>query len=339
MATKIKNTEVLNRNNEKVKATPFIYAGQLGYWSYLYLSWWAQYEGIESYNKFYEGKVFDETSETWIYSKDIFAQQGRLEALTVLENLLSDDAGFKSTKFSPNEYNANNFRTLQTNFLYQNEFAMMPNGDWLAQESSEARTYDVRLMKTPVISSIIDKLATVNDEDTLLSVVDYVDGITSIKPAGVSDEDIERVREARSILTSGATEHTAYVPAYSNAIPLAKQFFLYMASNEGLKTYSNNTKGAALPFDYSGVSGVTSNNFFDSVKKVSTGAIFVDQISNSDIFTLGGATATDYTLGTYDALFSASKSSNIYRTAQQIFDNEKVNEEDWTQMLKNAGIK
>ncbi len=339
MSTKIKNTEVLNRNNEKANATPFIYAGALGYWSYCYLAWWAQYEGLESYNNFYEGKSYDELSETWVYSKDIFAQRGRLEGLKVLEALLSDDAGFKSEKFQPNEYNANNFRTLQTNFLYMNEYAMMPNGDWLAQESSENRTYDVRLMKTPVISTITDRLPSVNDETTLLAVIDYVDGVSAAKPAGVSDADIEEVRIARNIYNCGAAEHTAYVPAYSNAIPLAKKFLLFLATNEALKIYADNTKGANLPFDYSKVGQSASNSFFSSIKEVTKNAYYIDQISNSDIFTLGGAAATDYNAGTYDALLGAAKTSSIYRTALQIYENELVSEEDWNQMLANAGIK
>ena len=335
----LKNKDILNRENEKKKVTPFIYAGQLNYWEYLYLPWWAQYEGLDDFNMFFEGKVKDEITGTYLYSKDIFAQKGRLEALQVMEKLLADESGFKSLEFQPNEYNTNNFRTLQTNFLYKNEFAMMPNGDWLSQESGEGRSFEVGLMKTPVISSIIDRLSTVNDDATLRSVIDYVDGVSEVAPNGVSENDIEEVREARNIVMSASGEHVAYVPAYSDNIELAKEFLLYMAKDSSLKIYNEETQGSYLPFDYSNVEIATDTLYNETIRNIHENAIYVDRISNSDIFALGGATAINGDFGTYEALLGSKKDSKNYRSAKEIFENEFLTEEEWNEMLNLAGIK
>lgn len=335
----LKGKVVLNRNNEKKNVTPLIYAGQLNYWEYLYLPWWAQYEGLDDFSMFFEGKVMDEITGNYLYSKDIFAQEGRMEALQVMEKLLADESGFKSTEFVPNEYGASNFRTLQTNFLYKNEFAMMPNGDWLAKESGEGRSFEVGIMKTPVISSIIDRLSTVNDEDTLRMVIDYVDGVLETAPSGVSEEDIEEVRTARCMIMSAASEHVAYVPSYSKDIELAKKFLLYMAKDSSLKIYNEETQGCFLPFDYSNVDVAKDSLYIETVYNMQKDAICVDRISNSDIFVLGGATAINAQFGTYEALLGSKTNSEIYRSAKQIFESELKTQQEWDKMLELAGIK
>ena len=56
-------------------------------------------------------------------------------------------------------------------------------------------------------------------------VVDYVDGKTQTKPAGVSDDDIAYVRKARNVVNA-ETGHVCFIPVYSNNKELAKDFLL-----------------------------------------------------------------------------------------------------------------
>jgi maltose-binding protein MalE len=74
--------------------TPFTYPGLIDYWTPCFFTWWAQYEGLENYKQFYNGKVYDEAQEQYVYSADIYKQQGRYEALYVMQELLDLDKGY-----------------------------------------------------------------------------------------------------------------------------------------------------------------------------------------------------------------------------------------------------
>ncbi len=69
--------------------------GQIEYFSNaMFAVWWAQYEGVENYENFYRTRAYDESLDAYVEgSKEIFRQQGRLEALEVMDKLLDTDAG------------------------------------------------------------------------------------------------------------------------------------------------------------------------------------------------------------------------------------------------------
>ena len=93
----------------------------------------------------------------------------------------------------------------------------MACGDWFDMEMKEliadivnngGKAYNVQMMKTPVISAIIDRLTTVKDDATLSKVVKAVDaGADSFE--GVSEDDFKIIKEARNILYSVGNYHTA----------------------------------------------------------------------------------------------------------------------------------
>ncbi|MBR2321500.1 MAG: hypothetical protein IKA57_05125, partial [Clostridia bacterium] len=145
------------------------------YWEHLMPTWWAQYEGYEAYTKFWEGKAYNKESGQYEYSKEIFAQQGRLETLTVLENVLRNNL----YKEAP----STDYMTAQRMFL-TGEGLFMACGDWFDMEMAQKKAdmnaanqkvYNVQMMKTPVVSAIINKLSTVKDDATLAAVVRAVD--------------------------------------------------------------------------------------------------------------------------------------------------------------------
>lgn len=320
---------------------PFVYPGQLDQWSgNMVYSWWAQYAGKETYDKFFEAKIYDELQGEWIISNKIFEQKGRVKALEVLDNLISVENGWSD--LDCNEYGQEQFKTLQIQFLDQNsKYAMYPCGDWLEQESADARsTKNFALMKTPVISSIVETLNDKNMTDaTLRAVVDAVDkGESSY--AGVSAEDFARIKEARSITYSKATEHQVYAPAYSNAKKLARQFLLYMASDEGIKIYKENVNGGFLPFEYD-YSGTTLSKFETSVSTLMNGTL-ISQTNKSAMFYRGNVSAMGANSGaipaTIEVCLSVAVGSKDALTPTELNDKMKYSDAEWNRIKEAAGL-
>ncbi len=97
------------------------------------------------------------------------------------------------------------------------------------------------MMKTPVISSIVEKLEdTAMTDATLSKIVAEVDeGKTSSELC--SANDFARIKQARNLLYNNASEQYVFIPEYSNAIDGAKEFLKYLYSDEGILTYLNVT--------------------------------------------------------------------------------------------------
>ena len=220
--------------------TPFTWPGSIGYWQYVFTVQWAQFEGLEGYRDFFRAKDANGN-----YTYELFAQEGRLEAMKYLEALIGEEENSFEGSISMNHTES------QMKFLdKENKIAMMPNGDWLEKEMSKnfpAGSVEIKMMKSPVISSITKKLDTVKTEEKLKEVITAVDnGETSV--SGVSDTDFARVKEARNMMfSSSGFDHNVLIPVYSNAKDLAKDFLRLLYSDWGLKTYLQETS-SMLPF-------------------------------------------------------------------------------------------
>ena len=239
--------------------------GGLDQWaSSVFLSWWAQYEGIDNYNKFFEGVGYDKTKNREAEnSSKIFEQPGRLASLNASYDLLSNKSGY--TLANSAEINVNNLNEYQTRFtLAKNKYAFYPCGDWLMQELKNNSTIEsdsvIKMMKTPVISSIIDScdsysadqtkhLPNIKSDKVLSQVVDYVDGNGKL-PKGVTEEEAAYVKAARNMVGTKGMEHIVYAPAFSNAKTLADQFLLFLASDEGIQLFKENCVGGFAPYNY-----------------------------------------------------------------------------------------
>ena len=219
---------------------------EANYWQFLaFPIWWAQYEGMENYYNFYRGIDVVNGTEN---SRDVMAQQGRLESLEVIYDLLSD--------YSFTGAGSIDFIEAQTRFL-MGDGLLMANGDWFYQEmdttvqglKDRGIDYDIRFMKNPVISAIKDVLPTVNDDATLAAVVDAVDrGDTGYE--GVSAADFARVKEARSFVYTGEYLNQAFIPSYANGKNAAKDFLRFLATDIACNQFMKSTGGATLPFRY-----------------------------------------------------------------------------------------
>lgn len=214
---------------------PLVHFKISGYYSFINEVWFAQYNGIEYYRDFY----------ATVSKEKMLEQDGRYEVLKVHEQLNTPENVLTGS-------NSESHVHMQTKFL-EGEAAIMLNGSWLEGEMSYSGKMDqFVMMKTPVISSITDKLTTVKkDKDlrTLITAIDNVtDGVESIetykdgdnykiKDLSVSAADWEYVKAARNMMADNYAGETCYIPNYSNAKEGAKEFLKFLYSDEGYQIY------------------------------------------------------------------------------------------------------
>lgn len=299
---------------------------------------WAQYEGFENWLKFYEGVGYDkDRSRESQLSSLIYLQQGRLEALKVAYDLISPENGFVLPNSA--EIGTNNLNDYQKRFVNpKNKLALYPCGDWLMQELKDnsgetGEASVVKMMKTPVISSIIDsvngysadqeaRLPNISDDATLSAVIDYVDGKVDTLPAGVTDAEVAFVKQARNTVSSQADMHMVYAPEFSDAKALANKFLVYMASDEGIQTLKDHCVGGFAPYKYEYQNlSVTEQSIYDATKE----GVFVGDYKFHELFFFAGARSTSLSgaAGTLDSYITSPV--RVYQTAEEL-TNEFVKE-------------
>ena len=237
-------------NSAYTETTSFATYGASSYAHYLYYIWWAQYETSAEYINFYNGI----DSETESRSPAIFLQDGLLEALTVLEQIYYRTNGY--VWINPNT-GREAYRETQNRVQLGNAL-FMANGDWadnelatlregLIEQNGSADT--VKLMRTPVISSIIDHTPSIPDDKTLSAVVAAIDaGETSY--GSVDPDDFAIVKAAREVVYSIGPGHNAFIPSYAAGKEVAIDFLRFMATDKAQEVYIRSTNGASLPFRY-----------------------------------------------------------------------------------------
>lgn len=245
---------------------PIIMSSADDYIEHLSWVWWAQYEGQEGIENFFYCR---ESSDAYPSADGrIFDQTGYVEMFRVIEALLGN-----------NNVNAFcesfGYTDAQRYFLKGDKTkdehgAIMPNGNWLENEmigtSTSETIANVSMMKTPIVSALVDKLSVWKESTTynaanlsadkkaqydaiLCSLVDYVDGVSATKPEGVTDDDVAIVRKARGYYSGGGSA-TLAIPVYATAKEGAKKFISFMASDIAIDLYYRNTNGCFLPYDF-----------------------------------------------------------------------------------------
>ena len=242
--------ETIRDDSDYGKGFAIMWSTGAEYMYYLYNTWWAQYEGADNYYNYLNG-VSVEGEDYYENSSDIFKQWGRKEALQTLIDICSTSNGYRYAKGL-----ATDFMAAQKYFL-KGEGVFMANGDWFGEEmqADMAQTkYTIKMMKTPIISSIIDKLTTVKTEEKLREVVGKIDEgyetATSAGLEGVSEADYKRVIEARSYVTSLGPGCSTFIPVYATGKQVAFDFLRFMATDKACALYTEKTGGASLPFQY-----------------------------------------------------------------------------------------
>lgn len=309
------------------------------YWDYLYAVWWSQYEGMESYYNFFNGIDGNRLS------KNIFKQKGRLEGIKVYEDILGYDTGYLDPAWADSE-----FMTTQTQFL-QGYGVFHVNGDWWPSEMAEMearipeeKKQSIKIMPLPIVSSIIEKTPTIPDDATLSKVVEAIDNEVGSYP-GVSAEDYNKVKAARSIVYSFSANIEAIIPFNANGKDVAIDFLRFMATDAACAAYIKATDGASLPFAYD----VETKNpeLFNSIspfhqerlRQFNLKSNPITYMPYHQIFPLavyGGVGA--FTSASYFATFSRYGNT---KTAQKYYDStlEAWTDEKWDSALRNAGLK
>lgn len=335
--------ELLEVCNALTKAgkVPFILSSNADSYYFMYETWWAQYEGMESVTDFYDGKYYDEEEGMKLRGVKCFKQDGRTAAINTLNQFVGKDSAYVYEGCEDLSW-----QNVQTYFMDE-RVAMFPNGDWNNIEMSKSfPDNSVRMMRVPVVSDLADKLGIT--EDNLRDLIDYVDGVKKEVPAfsssvGMSSEEvIASVTEARKLVFSFIGDFTACVPQKSNAKEAAKKFLTYMASDEGLKAYAKVQQGLTLPFNYDmKADEALYASFNDFSKSV------IDIMSDCVIYRQSYKTVLSRT---YMIPFREEMGSSIEiklytgsMTAQDIIDSDynyytKNNNQAWNKLLKDAGL-
>lgn len=273
------------------KVTPLCHFKSGGYYHFMNEVWFAQYDGLDYYFDFYKNPS----------KKKMTTKDGRYEAIKVHEKINNPDNVLQGS-------NSDSHVSIQTKFL-EGQCAMMLTGSWLSSEMNNSNKIDTfAMMKTPVISSITDKLTTVKGEMELRKLITAIDNVTDgvetietykkgdsyvVDGKKISAKDWEYVEAARNSMAANYSGETCYIPNYSNAKDGAKEFLKFMYSDAGYKVYTD-TLHITLPMSLSEGEIDTSNwnafeqgqaDLFAKTKQ----SICNDIMSKHKLFTDGGA--------------------------------------------------
>lgn len=219
--------------------TPLCHFNSDGYYKYINEVWWAQYDGMETWKDFYKNPSKEKMT----------TQDGRYEVLKVHEQINTPDNVWLGSNSASGQASGEQF--------WGGKCAITV-GNGIANEN-------FGMMKTPVISSIIDKLTSVKTERLLRDLITAIDAVTEgtesedtykegdhylIKGKNVDAADWKRVKEARNMLPISYGGHSVFVPTYSDQKEGAKKFIAFMYSDEGYQTYLD-AKGTPLPLSLS----------------------------------------------------------------------------------------
>ena len=314
---------------KKAGETPFIHFTGGGYWMTAVYLWAGQYETMA---------VLQDRGINPTLEKLTEKTSGMYKALEVLETLIGDVS---------NIYKGSNtlaFTDSQTYFL-EGKAVMMVNGAWMENEMSgnyAPGEKNYSLMKMPVISSIIENCPSIENDAELSAVVEAVDfGLTALEGAAysVTQEDYDRVKEARSYLPHNASGHSMIIPTYSNALEASKEFVKFYYSDEAIKIFEETTKSHHVA-SYSSENLTDKEDFSPWANTVydltETCTSFVDMVkSHHAIFNVGCSFE-----GSVDIIKSMSSANPSDRqTAAQIWATISAkHNKDWKQYWNNAGL-
>lgn len=209
---------------------PFMNFKGGGYWHAMLWTWAIQYAGTTA---------FYDMSINPTRAKLTDDKNGIPQGLDVLYDLINDTS-------NSDALSSEDFGTAQTAFLapsseLKRSVAMMVNGYWLENEMKKNNdeyemNTNIKVMKTPVVSSIIEKCSTINDDETLSKVIAAIDaGKTSY--SGVSEDDFNRIATARKAEVTNAPALEICVPKFCNQKEGAKEFVKFFYSDKGLKIW------------------------------------------------------------------------------------------------------
>ncbi len=278
--------------NKNVFLTTFVgndTTGGADYMRYCFETWFAQMTGFKGYNNYFNctyknNALADNSPENIVENKNAIEK-----TYALAEKLCqgSDGAEFMHSKCESLSFLDAQFLLYQGGYKGSKEYpiAFFYNCSTGEKEMSSyiedgiVEKQDIRAMKLPVISSIIDRLPTVNDDKKLSEVIDYVDGTTSTAPDGVSKADIDAVKEARNMVCELVCREFVISKDAKNVEDI-KDFLAYLTSDTAQKIAAKEANGLPiLAYSYEPTKedmGFEFSNLTEDIINISKSAVIVD---------------------------------------------------------------
>ncbi len=267
---------------------PFIDTASASYTSSLMKTWWTQYDSA-AYDNYFLGQYVDANGEIQkAQNGESLEQPGKLKALELGAMLLNIDNGYN------HQYaDAMDFAEAQLVFcghgygnLDTKKVAFMPNGSWLENEMEMTLAeypIEFRMFRVPVLSAMIENLPdkSVENDAELSALITAIDGgSTAISGTGyeVTQNDFDRVKEARSYVDHVSDGHQAGIVKTCKNVELAKDFMKFLASDAASSLVMKELGGLTLAYGFtpSEDKTVEVSGFIKSVYDVCEGATFVN---------------------------------------------------------------
>ena len=263
----------------------YAYLENVGYTDYMVETWWYQYDP-QGWDNYWSGTYVDENGNKVVDTDGsvVLNQPGKLEALKLNETLLNLKNGYNHKYCMSMDFAEAQLAFLGNGYggIDDKLVAFMPNGAWLENEMElvlAESPADFEMFRVPIISSIINVLPdkSVADDAELSALVTAIDaGNTALSGAGyeVTQNDYDRVKLARISAAQNTYAHTAAVISTTKYPEEAKDFLVYLASDEASAIAARVLKGVTLPFGYepSSDKGYEISKFVQSAIKVTIGS-------------------------------------------------------------------
>lgn len=341
---------------EGMNVSPFIHFSE-GYWNFLYPVFQAQYDGVDYYKNTFLTLGNQDLSipANQVQAKAILTKEdGRLKAMEALQGIIDIDSIFAGSGSA-------DFNSAQTDFLNGNA-AMMVNGGWLLNEMKKSDEVEAKfsIMRTPVISSIIEKCPNIDWDDELCALIDAIDlaidngtPVNEIPLTGDGYEvelvDIQKVYEARTIMMSLYNSSVFTIPNYSNAKKAAKDFIKYFYTDANIVNFSRITQ-TVMPVNLSTEQAIDTTGWcgfeLQQLELLETTApIYLYDVmpTTNILFTLGTASPYPKLNGLeFQYIFADNDMANEpskFQTAKMIWDKMvTVYNENFESYLSTAGF-
>lgn len=229
------------------------------------LPWLAQAMGIDNYTNALKGNYYDATSQTWKLAETtpqmiIDNKEAYKDLYSVVAKLRNYNNGYMHVASEEMDYlqveqvlagmGYGNY-SAKVAFHYNGNYLLQEMGKYLNAQAAVNNPQTIRAKKIPLMSSVIKQTTTIADDAELREVVDYIDGVTTVKP-NVSDTDIETVRKARA-LVGGETSGTIAIGNETTGTKLtkAKDFVRFLTTDKAQEIAIQATGGCdMLPYGY-----------------------------------------------------------------------------------------
>ena len=266
--------------------------GGADYLRYGYELWFAQMLGLDGYHHYFNCEyktnggyeIAKQSPENIVQNKNAIEKTYQL-AQTLCQgqkgveymHAKSESLSFLDAQFLQYQGGYKGSKEYPIAFYYNYSTGEMEMASYI--QDGIIQEQDVRAMKMPVISAIRDRLSTVNDDATLSAVVDYVDGNAASAPAGVSEEDIAAVKEARNMVVELVCREFVISKNAKNVDDI-KNFLAYLTSDRAQKIAAQHCNGLpVLNYGYEPTEadmGYSFSEFTKSFINIAKSAVFVD---------------------------------------------------------------